>query len=130
MNIKKHRILTLLSLLMCGISLMAQIQLTGVVRNSKTDSPIEFASAVLLKPDSTVVRGTTTDSVGRFKLNVPAVGEYLLKVSYIGYQPSVKGVAFATDSTLLDMGIVSMTSTDNALKTAVVTGTDARVEQK
>lgn len=130
MNIKKHRILTLLSLMMCGISLMAQIQLTGVVRNSKTDSPIEFASAVLLKSDSTVVRGTTTDSVGRFKLNVPAVGEYLLKVSYIGYQPSVKSVAFATDSTLLDMGIVSMISTDNALKTAVVTGTAARVEQK
>lgn len=130
MNIKKHRILTLLSLMMCGISLMAQIQLTGVVKNSKTDSPIEFASAVLLKPDSTVVRGTTTDSVGRFKLNVPAVGEYLLKVSYIGYQPSVKSVAFATDSTLLDMGIVTMISTDNTLKTAVVTGTAARVEQK
>lgn len=130
MNIKKHRILTLLSLMMCGISLMAQIQLTGVVRNSKTDSPIEFASAVLLKQDSTVVRGTTTDSVGRFKLNVPAVGEYLLKVSYIGYQPTVKNVTFATDSTLLDMGVVSMTSTDNALKTAVVTGVAARVEQK
>lgn len=119
-----------LTLLAMSLSSVAQVQLIGVAKNAQSKSPIEFAAAVLLRTDSTVVRGSTTDNQGQFKINVPQPGEYLLKLSYVGYTPIVKNVKVQAKDTLCDVGVIFMKSTDNTLRTATVTGVAARVEQK
>ncbi len=60
--------------------------LTGSLNDQKEET-IPFATVAMMKlPDSTIVTGTTTDMDGRFELNSPQQGRYLLKFSAIGFK--------------------------------------------
>ena len=53
----------------------------------QTEETIPFATVAVMKlPDSTVVTGTTTEMDGRFEMNTPQKGEYLLRFSAIGFK--------------------------------------------
>ena len=130
---KKKILLVLLALLGgTGAALAQQSRvIQGQVRNAQTQSVVEYASAVLLRQDSSVVRGTTTDSAGAFTLVAPDKGRYLLRVSYVGYTTAFTPIditAASPDS--IRLGEIKLQSTDNTLRTATVTGVAARVEQK
>lgn len=57
--------------------------LSGIVRNAD-NNPIEFANVFLLDSEYLqLVKGTTTDKFGRFKLSNVAKNSYFLKASYI-----------------------------------------------
>ena len=66
--------------------LIAQVQMTGEVKDNN-DRPIPFANILLLHPpDSSLVLGTISDEAGAFSLNAPS-GSYIINISMIGYQP-------------------------------------------
>ena len=61
-------------------------QLTGSLEDQE-GSTIPFATvAVMQLPDSTVVTGTTTDMDGKFEMDAPKNGDYLLRFSAIGFK--------------------------------------------
>ncbi len=57
----------------------------GIVTDATTGYPIQYASVGLLSRSE----GTTTDSLGRFKLTGIPLGRYELQVSFIGYTPII-----------------------------------------
>lgn len=57
----------------------------GTILNNE-HQPIEFANIALLSPDSTFLQGTCSRSDGAFEIRPVIPGNYLLQVSYIGYQ--------------------------------------------
>ena len=57
----------------------------GVVIDSQTGMPIEFASIILENSGS----GSTTDSLGRFGIKAVPVGRYNMRVSYLGYKTKI-----------------------------------------
>ncbi len=59
--------------------------ISGNVYNSVTKEPLENCNITLQK----LQLGTTTNKAGYFKLLVP-VGTYKVKISYIGYYPSIQ----------------------------------------
>lgn len=60
--------------------------LSGSLQDQKEET-IPFATVAVMKlPDSTVVTGTTTEMDGRFEMNTPQKGEYLLRFSAIGFK--------------------------------------------
>ena len=86
---KLHNLLFTLSFSLL-ISLGARAQdeglLTGSLNDQKEET-IPFATVAMMKlPDSTIVTGTTTDMEGKFELNSPEKGSYLLRFSAIGFQ--------------------------------------------
>lgn len=59
----------------------------GSLADSKDNSPLIYVNCVLLKvQDSTFAYGTTSDDKGLFVFKQVATGDYLLRVSFIGYQ--------------------------------------------
>jgi hypothetical protein len=58
----------------------------GVVTDAETGYPIEFATIVLLEYPTI---GTTSDSLGRFRLENIPVGRCAVKVTFVGYHPSL-----------------------------------------
>ncbi len=59
----------------------------GTVVDIASNSPVLFANVIVLNTNPLI--GTTTDMSGNFKLvNIP-IGRYDVKVSFIGYEPSV-----------------------------------------
>lgn len=61
--------------------------LRGTVFDTDSRSPLPFASVVIMNTNP--LRGTTTDVDGNFRFEELAVGRYVLRVSYVGYEEAV-----------------------------------------
>ena len=104
------RIFTLLLVILtlAASSAMAARQnsysLRGRVVN-ETGEPVEFATVVVLAPDSTQRTGIATDSKGRFELST-VEGEAILTVQYVGYAPHYQTINLTSSTNLGDIAIV------------------------
>ena len=102
-------------LLAFPVTLSAQT-LTGKVVDENTSLPIEFANVVLLqRSDSAFVAGTATDSLGFFSINGNQ-GNYLLKVSFMGYQTRFIDVNSA------NLGTIILSGNEKELSEVTVSG--------
>lgn len=108
-------ICTCLFLSMTG-TLMAQ-SISGKVIDEETGDPIAFANVVLMNfSDSTYMSGQATDMNGHFLLNNYPAGNYLLQISFIGYQTQFVHI----DSP--SMGTIGLIPASTALAEVVVKG--------
>ena len=65
---------------------MPEFTITGKVIDSITQNPIEFAVIALYQAkDSSLVNGTTTDINGNFNLKHKGIGNFYIKISFVGY---------------------------------------------
>ena len=86
---EKKNIICIFMLLILPFSGFTQnIQVKGRVMEEFNDSeePVGFANISLMKSDSTFVTGTSTDNNGNFDIRNIRQGDYLLSISYIGYE--------------------------------------------
>ena len=58
----------------------------GIVLDSKTNAPIEFATVGIMNVGSL---GSTTDSLGRFRIDNVPVGRCNIQTSYVGYNTNI-----------------------------------------
>jgi len=89
-------------LLSVGIYAQAQNSVKGRVTDAKDNSPISYATIALLHSDSSVVTGAVTGDDGRFVINNAATGDYLLEVSFLGYEKAYCKVNVPEQSELGD----------------------------
>ncbi|MBX2844566.1 MAG: TonB-dependent receptor [Saprospiraceae bacterium] len=74
--------------------------ISGQVIDNESEAPLGFATVALIHAaDSTLVDGTITSEEGQFRLN-PAPGNYLLKVDFISYNPTIVSIDEYTGSPL------------------------------
>ncbi len=63
---------------------------TGFVRDSVKNRPLEFVNLLLQNnADSSKFAGTTTDHNGKFEFKAVQFGEYVIKISYLGYKNKI-----------------------------------------
>lgn len=85
--------------------------------------PGSFATVALLRPDSTVVSGISADENGNFVLTGVAPGNYLLKVSSIGYETTVvPGIQVPVESKNIDLGVLYIQNESNQLQEVKIVG--------
>lgn len=76
---------SLFAALLCPLLLAAQdIRIAGRVTDTVGEA-IAFANVALMRADSTLQTGQSTDRKGKFSLRAPKADEYLLQVSFVGY---------------------------------------------
>ncbi|MBR2050690.1 MAG: carboxypeptidase-like regulatory domain-containing protein, partial [Rikenellaceae bacterium] len=117
---KRFFTLLLIALTLAVSSAMAARQNTYSLRGRVVDEnnqPVEFATVVVLAPDSTQRTGIATDSKGRFELST-IEGEAILTVQYVGYQPYYQPINL-TSST--DLGDIAIAPAANSVGEVVVT---------
>ncbi|MDR2232558.1 MAG: TonB-dependent receptor family protein [Tannerella sp.] len=105
----------------------SQSNVTGAVKDAKDGSPVAFATAALLRTDSSAITGVMTDDDGRFVIENVAAGNYLLQVSFIGYEKVYRPVNVPAQS---DVGEIMLTEDANVLSEVVVTGRRALIDQR
>ena len=96
----------------------------GVVRDAKTNAPIEYASVTVHKSsDSTAVGGSATGKDGELLIpNIPE-GEYYVKVSFIGYDKTiVPNVKISQSQKEISLGIIKVNPTAVNMNTINVVG--------
>ena len=130
---KKKLLLT--TLVLCFMSMAfaqeKKVKVTGDVTDYETNEPIIAATVQLLSmPDSTFLSGATTNFKGLFELeNRLALGDYLVKVSFVGYGDAYRGFK-VTDDTRHHVRLDSIQLKTDALllKEAVIEAQMAQVQ--
>lgn len=103
--------------------------ISGAITDRDTQDPIEQVTVQLLKMDSTYVSGSLTNEKGLFRITAPENGKYLLKITSVGYTPTVKRIVIAEDKNLA-MGQIVLGADAIMLKAATVTAMAKKVVLK
>ena len=86
-------LLILFALLSSAISLGQELSISGFIDDSQ-GQPVSYATILLMKSqDSSVVKGVTTDEKGFFLLDRLSEDNYLVKVSFLGFNDVYKSVS-------------------------------------
>lgn len=108
------------------ILIIVLIHLSGVILGQKSISgvitdglyPLPFCNVILLNLDTTMVTGEVSTDDGTFSLSAPK-GEYLLKVSFVGFEDHDQLIHLDSDLYLDSILLVpSGTELDNVMITA------------
>jgi len=110
------RSIVLLLLVFFSQTIKAQnVTLKGILIDQQTKQPLEYASMALLKKaDSTVVGGVLTRPNGAFEISKLHIGQYVLKIAYIGYKNRFIPVNI-NDTRIVNLGSVMLTPTSELL---------------
>ena len=123
---------SVLTLLLLFIAMMMQAQqhlITGAIIDKGTNDPVEASTVQLLRADSTYISGAISDENGLFSLQAPEDGSYLLKITSVGYKPTVRRIMM-TQGKDLAMGKINLNAEAIMLKAATVTAMAKKVVLK
>lgn len=123
---------SVLTLLLLFIAMMMQAQqhlITGAIIDKGTNDPVEASTVQLLRADSTYISGAISDENGLFSLQAPEDGSYLLKITSVGYKPTVRRIKM-TQGKDLAMGKININAEAIMLKAATVTAMAKKVVLK
>ncbi|MEM9886466.1 MAG: outer membrane beta-barrel protein, partial [Bacteroidota bacterium] len=103
----------------------AQFTLTGTIQD-ETSEAIEFASVLVVDSLSSVQKGTITDELGQFQLELAQSGNYQIRVSFIGYE-DLNFELFLEQS--VDIGVQQLSLSSNLLEGVTVRESRPIIEQ-
>ncbi len=128
---RRRRFATLLVLLLTLLSASAQQQtITGHLLDGQHKQPLSYAVVQLLGHDSTYVSGTTSDDTGRFVLQAPRDGNYILKVSFVGMRTLCRDVALSAESKGTDVGTLTLRQDEHVLREVTIAAQAPKVVLK
>ncbi len=115
---------TLLVLVFILSSFFSQAQnIKGIICLAKDKSPSQFASVGLVKlPDSTLTTGVITLTDGAYLFEKVSPGNYLIKITYVGYNAKDNDIVVREGDTELMVDTIFLTEAETTLNEAIVTG--------
>ena len=114
---------------MVVLAALAQRNVTGTVVENETGDALPQTTVRLLRTDSTLVKGALTKLDGKFSMNAPSAGKYILQVTCVGYKSYTKNISISGDKDVA-LGTITMKPDAIMLKGATVTGQAAKVTLK
>lgn len=115
-------IVLLLTTALSAFSQTKNITVAGRVIEDDTKEPAVQATVQLLSlPDSAFAAGIATTAQGYFSLPKVKAGKYVLKVSYIGFQPTVLPLQLSAQTPNKNVGTLTLKTDAVMLAEAVVT---------
>ena len=104
-------------------------EISGVLIDSDTKEPAYQATVRLLKTDSSLVTGAITNEYGIFKMNAPTDGDFVIKVTSVGFEPLVKPISIK-QSKNVNLGKLMIKPASVELEEAVATAYAAKMTVK
>ena len=106
-------------------------KISGYVIDSSVSKAVEYASiALMTKADKKIVDGAICDDKGKFSLTRIATGNYILSVSFMGYQSKKVEVNIVNKNDEIDLGVIKMNQSTQTLAEVTVEGQRSLIEDK
>ncbi|MDH6305353.1 hypothetical protein M2459_002453 [Parabacteroides sp. PF5-5] len=106
----------------------ASVEIKGTVVEEGTSTPVEQATVRLLNVrDSTMINGVASSRNGTFSLKNVKPGDYLLHISFIGFEPLYQPLQITGRTASVDVGKLELSDGSILLGEAVVIGKAAEV---
>lgn len=112
-------------------TISSSVRLHGVVKEQASNASVPFATVALRQGSATIpVKGTITDTAGRFVLENIRPGSYILEISYLGYRKFVMDpLTIESGSPEANIGQIQLQSEVNQLKEIKVVGNKPFIER-
>ena len=106
-------------------------KLTGIIVDSVSKKPVEFASVALIDLQTTrPIDGAVADEKGQFTISKMPEGSFRLRISFIGYRDKiVRGVKINRRDDV-NLGTILLVSDTKTLQEVEVVGQKAMIEEK
>lgn len=112
-----------------GLAQNQSITIKGMVVESGSNQPVEFATVMVAdKSNQKPIAGTTTDQDGRFSIKVDQ-RDFYIEVSFIGFITK-KIDTYTIENNMLDLGIIGMAENTATLDEVVVRAEKSSTEFK
>ena len=106
-------------------------KLTGVITDSTTGKPVEYASIALINPKTNKpLDGTIADDKGQFTMSKLPSGNFQLLISFVGYRNKTIQKIKLDGKTDIDLGKIQLPADVRTLNEVTVVGQQALVEEK
>jgi outer membrane receptor protein involved in Fe transport len=106
-------------------------KITGYVIDSAASQAVEYASVALMnKADKKPVDGAICDDKGKFSLTKIATGEYILSISFMGFQSKKVEVKIVNKNDEIDLGVIKLSPSTQVLQEVTVEGQRSLMEDK
>ncbi len=118
-----YRILIALLTLLTPLAMFAQTtaDVSGKLIDSKTKEPLSYVTVALIpKGSNTPINGVNTDDDGFFNIKNVKKGEYVARISFVGYIDDNRSFE-VTGKGNVDLGIIRLKPDNKLLKEVVVT---------
>ncbi|MDH6358510.1 TonB-dependent receptor [Parabacteroides sp. PF5-9] len=123
MKIGRYLFVLFLTLFSFAASAQQNVRVTGKVVEAGNNTPIEQATVRLLSVnDSTFIGGVASSANGNFALNNIRPGNYLLHISFVGYEPLYQPLQISGRTNPVNVGTMELTDGAIQLGAAIVTG--------
>jgi Outer membrane protein beta-barrel family/CarboxypepD_reg-like domain/TonB-dependent Receptor Plug Domain len=105
-----------------GVSAQEKQSITGRLIDGKNNQAVSFATIALIRAsDSAIYGGAMSDERGIFNISPALAGNYILRVSNIGYKPATRNIKVMNES-VTDAGTIILQDTSILLKELIITG--------
>lgn len=114
--------ISLATALLIAVSAYANGDITGTVIKKDTSEPIDFATVVLVNPETNVPLpiGTTTGENGFFVIHNAPSGKYIIRVTMIGNITQEREITVADSE--INLGEIELAEDAKLLQEVIVTG--------
>jgi len=115
-------------LALLSIPSFSQNSINGSITDSDKN-PVAFANVILLqaKDSATVYKGTVSEEDGKFIIEDVAEDEYLLQISFVGYEDYLKKIKVKNDENL---GRITLKESENGLDEVLVNARRPKISRK
>ncbi|MEQ8905308.1 TonB-dependent receptor [Ekhidna sp.] len=116
--------ITFLGLLLFPFGILAQkssVNVSGTIKDKVSNEALPFVTVQMQRPDSSLVTGTISNEKGLFSIGGIEPGDYLLKISYIGYKKYISALYVGSNSEFIDVGAIVLEEDVQQLNEVVVT---------
>ena len=121
------KLLLLAIMVLTTVAAMAQSrEISGTITDKQSKDAVSLVTIQLLKKDSTFIAGTTSGEDGKFSLKAPSDGQFILKMSSIGYKTITRPITIKEDVDV-KLGNILFTADAIMLKEATVTAQAQKV---
>lgn len=100
---------------------------SGIVRHQQTKELLPYVNVILTDINDSFLTGTITNEEGVFTIDGLSTGDYLVKVSFMGFTEHVLPLHIGRLNNYLDLGTISLVESTTELEEVTVTATRMEV---
>ena len=110
---------------------VTKANVTGFVKDAETGEALVRATVQIMTTDTaSMVTGITTNNMGGYTIKNVEEGNYIVKISYLGYRNFYRAATVKNGATILNVGTALLYPNSILLESAVVTGKLPQMEVK
>ncbi len=83
-------------------------RITGIVVEANTEQPIELANVIIYDKTHKQLTGTATNETGRFFIAGITPDEYIIEITFVGFEIKVDTIRINPDNPMLNLGVIKL----------------------